>query len=181
MDILSILPSNPDESKRIWQYSERPATYAKFIQHDPYKINHHDDKTNNRKSFVEVQQCIKQDVLAEKEHAEEPNKTTKQSSKSSKTSKTKPQKLTPDEFIMQRAECVDIEHIRSELIKFISKKEFNKTFGVKKTSEIMKGLTENKWNKSLVLFLSFLFDVKFIYLNKDVSFYPEKESDTLTI
>ena len=37
----------------------------------------------------------------------------------------------------------------------------------------MKGLTENKWNKSLVIFLSFIFDTSFVYLNKDVQFNKE--------
>jgi hypothetical protein len=34
----------------------------------------------------------------------------------------------------------------------------------------MKGITENKWNKSLVLFISFIFDVSFVYLGKDVMY-----------
>ena len=41
----------------------------------------------------------------------------------------------------------------------------------------MKGLTENKWNKSVALFMSFIFDISFIYLNKPVKYNSEKEYD----
>ena len=70
---------------------------------------------------------------------------------------------------------INQDYINDQLKAFISKPEFQKVFGIKKTSEIMKGLTENKWNKSLVLFLSFLFEKPFVYLAKDVTYYPDKE------
>jgi hypothetical protein len=41
---------------------------------------------------------------------------------------------------------------------------------------MLTGIIDNKWNKSLVTLLSFLFDTKFIYLNKEVLFNKELEN-----
>jgi len=89
---------------------------------------------------------------------------------------TKNKKILPVEFIVQMSEnnTMNIDYIKQELQAFISQKEFSKAFGVKKCSEVMSGITNNKWNKSLVLFLSFLFDKRFVYLNKEVVFDAEK-------
>jgi uncharacterized membrane protein YheB (UPF0754 family) len=92
-----------------------------------------------------------------------------------KTPKTK--KTSPMHIIISLSDnnIINQDYINDQLKAFISKPEFQKVFGIKKTSEIMKGLTENKWNKSLVLFLSFLFEKPFVYLAKDVTYYPDKE------
>lgn len=82
-------------------------------------------------------------------------------------------KKLPIDFALEIFET-DKEYIKSKLIEFISIKEFQSIFGIKKTSEIMKGITEDKWNKSLVIFYSFLFDISFVYLKKDVVFDKSK-------
>jgi hypothetical protein len=87
------------------------------------------------------------------------------------------------EIIIQLSQnnIMNTDHIKQQLHTFISQKEFSKAFGVKKCSEIMSGITNNKWNKSLVLFLSFLFDTKFIYLNKEVVFDNDKCNSVIHI
>lgn len=88
--------------------------------------------------------------------------------------KTKKEKILPSKLITNLCHNSDInyDYMKKSLIDFISQKEFQKMFGVKKTSEVMKGLVEDKWNKSFVLFISFIFNKVFIYLKKEVSFYP---------
>jgi len=88
--------------------------------------------------------------------------------------KSKKEKILPSKVITELCHnsYINYDYIKKSLIDFISKKEFQKMFGVKKTSEVMKGLVEDKWNKSFVVFISFIFNKVFIYLKKEVSFYP---------
>ncbi len=89
-----------------------------------------------------------------------------------KNNMKKNKKHLPYDIIIQLSDnhINNLETIKNMLTEFISSKDFQKIFGVKKSSEIMSGLTNNKWNKSLVLFLSFIFNVSFVYLNKDVAY-----------
>ena len=168
MDVLirNHLPSQPDASFRIWQYSEKPATYANFVQYIR-------TKDTVEKILENVTQTVTKMVIdkniepAAKKIVGKPKPTTK-------TSNVKPK---PYEIIMQLSDCQDTDYIKNALNSFISKKEFQTVFGIKKTSEIMTGITANKWNKSLVLFLSFLFNTTFVYQNKDVAFNKEKVND----
>ncbi len=64
-------------------------------------------------------------------------------------------------------------YIKEKLIEKISEIEYTKVFGQKKSSEIVKGLVENKWNKSLILFISFLLDKKILYENKEIVYNKE--------
>ena len=82
-------------------------------------------------------------------------------------------KQNPLEFASEFC-STDIDYIREQLLDFISIKEFQSVFGVKNTTEIMKGITNNKWNKQLILLFSFLFDISFLYLKKDVMFDTTK-------
>ena len=79
---------------------------------------------------------------------------------------------SPMTVILKLSENIEINsgYTQQKLIEFISKKEFIKFFGVKKSSEVMSAISANKWNKSLVIFVSFLFDVSFTYLNKEVKY-----------
>jgi len=88
--------------------------------------------------------------------------------------KSKKEKILPSKIITNLCHNSEInyEYIKKSFIEFLSQKGFQKMFGVKKTSEVMKGLAEDKWNKSFVLFISFIFNKVFIYLKKEVSFYP---------
>jgi len=73
-------------------------------------------------------------------------------------------------------------YIKTKITKLLEDKKYIKVFGVKKTAEIVSGIVNNKWNISLVLFMSFLLDKKFIYLKKEILFNKELISyNTITI
>jgi len=74
------------------------------------------------------------------------------------------------------------KYIKNKLIEKISDKNYIKVFGIKKSSEIMSGIVNNNWNKSLVIFISFLLDKKIIYEKKEVLFNKElKNIETITL
>jgi hypothetical protein len=156
MDVLlqKTLPTKRPDTELIWIYSEKPDVYQKFSQYVEKKI----EEPKHLPTEV-VQQCV-----------ENTTTNTKNVQNISKKSK----KMLPLELVMQLSETNDIEYIKSKFQLFISQKEFSSVFGVKKCSEIMTGITNNKWNKSLVIFLSFFFDAKFIYLNKEVVYDADK-------
>ena len=66
--------------------------------------------------------------------------------------------------------------IKDKFKLFISEQKTTKIFGQKKTSEMLNGILNNKWNISLVTLLSFIFDTKFIYLKKEVLFNKSLEN-----
>ena len=55
-------------------------------------------------------------------------------------------------------------------------KKHQKFLVKKKTSEMLNGILNNKWNISLVTLVSFIFDTKFIYLKKEVLFNKSLEN-----
>ncbi len=67
------------------------------------------------------------------------------------------------------------DYIKDELIKLISDKKYIKIFGLKKSSEILAGLSGNIWNSSTVLFLSFILDISINYETKEIKFYKDRE------
>jgi hypothetical protein len=183
----------------MWMYTEKPDTWCKFTQYVPqinvkkYEFIEKNIEIIPDKKIENIPETIKKDdgkkeqkhekkekKIDEKKLEEVPKQTIlmtcikdednkKNNVKSSK-------KILPIELIVQMSEnnMMNVDYIKQELQTFISQKEFSKIFGIKKCSEIMSGITNNKWNKSLVLFISFLFDKKFIYLNKDVIYDVEK-------
>ena len=66
--------------------------------------------------------------------------------------------------------------IKEKFKLFISEQKTTKIFGQKKTSEMLNGILNNKWNISLVTLMSFIFDTKFIYLKKEVLFNKSLEN-----
>jgi len=87
--------------------------------------------------------------------------------------KTKVEKQNPLEFASTF--CIaENDYTKQKLQDFISIKEFQTVFGVKNTTEIMKGIINNKWNKQLIILYSFLFDISFTYLKKEVVFDSNK-------
>jgi len=155
------LPLKGDTEGIVWVYSEKPdiwSKYAQYVEEVPKNIP------------IEVPKNIPIEVPK--------NIPPKPEKKGAKT-----QKILPMEIIIQLSQnnIMNTDHIKQQLHTFISQKEFSKAFGVKKCSEIMSGITNNKWNKSLVLFLSFLFDTKFIYLNKEVVFDNDKCNSVIHI
>ena len=95
-------------------------------------------------------------------------------------------KFLPFELICLYTDIVysDIskKYIKNKLIEKISDKNYIKVFGIKKSSEIMSGIVNNNWNKSLVIFISFLLDKKIIYEKKEELFNKElKNIETITL
>lgn len=80
--------------------------------------------------------------------------------------------LKPLDVILKESNTFDDfkDNIKEKIIDFISKKEFNKVFGVTKSSEVMSGIVNNRWNKATALFISFLFS-KSIEYNKAIISY----------
>ena len=64
--------------------------------------------------------------------------------------------------------------VKKKLIVFITSVEFNKVFGMTKSSEIMSGIVNNRWNKSIALFISFLFDKSINYNNNIITYNKDK-------
>ena len=100
--------------------------------------------------------------------------------------KNKIKKQLPLELICNQLNLMISEntynYIKTKITNNLENKKYIKVFGVKKTAEIVSGIVNNKWNISLVLFMSFLLDKKFIYLKKEILYNKELESyDTITI
>ena len=83
-------------------------------------------------------------------------------------------KISPIELICKNNKIIynelSLKYIKEKLVNMITLKEFSKNFGNKKSSEIMNGVVNNKWNTSLALFISFLLNSKIIYQGKDILF-----------
>jgi len=71
------------------------------------------------------------------------------------------------------------DNVKDNLIKFITQKEFNKVFGITKSSEIMSGIVNNRWNKSTALFISFLFNKSVKYNDAFISYKKEEYKDII--
>ena len=89
--------------------------------------------------------------------------------------------ITPLELIMRECSSPNIskDYIKERIINLISQKEYIKVFGSKKSADTMSAFINNKWNKSILQFISFLFDKKIIY-NKNEILY-DKENGTIII
>ena len=95
-------------------------------------------------------------------------------------------KILPLNLICNYSNLIDtidnVKIIKEKLIEKITNQNYIKVFGRKASSEILKNLIENKWNKSLVIFISFLFEIKIIYLKKEILFIKElKNYKTITL
>lgn len=185
MDILlnNILPSNSNNTQ--WVYKEEDV-FKKFTQYYDVVVKP-EDKTNTN-VICEINTKV-EDKKETDDIIEKTEKTNKKvidkppdTKNIDKKNKSKDTKKKPYDVILEYSQCPDVDFVKNKFIEFISHKEFGKVFGIKKTAEIMKGLTENKWNKSLVIFISFLFDMKIIYLSKEVCYSNDYEySITLVV
>jgi hypothetical protein len=90
-------------------------------------------------------------------------------------------KTSPMKIILEESLTYDTyrDDVRDKIIKLISTKEFNKVFGITKSAEIMSGIANDRFNKSTVLFLSFLFDKCVIYNNKNIIY--NKNNGIITV
>ena len=197
MEVLlqNTLPLKGNHEDLMWMYTEKPDIWSKFTQYVPInikkvaevpptvhevppKVHEVPQKVHEvpPKKSEDITKIEKQDTKKNKKIDEVPKQTKNKDDEKEKKNVKNTKKILPVEFIVEMSEnnTMNIDYIKQELQAFISQKEFSKAFGVKKCSEIMSGITNNKWNKSLVLFLSFLFDKRFVYLNKEVVFDTEK-------
>ena len=89
--------------------------------------------------------------------------------------------ITPLELIMRECNSHEISknYIKESIINLISRSDYIKVFGQKKSADTMSAFVNNKWNKTMILFISFLFDKKIIY-NKNEIIY-EKNEGTIII
>lgn len=126
---------------------------------------------NNLDIKEEVKEDVKEDIKEDiKEEVKEEVK------------EKKIKKILPLNLISTKYNIEDLDYIKNKLKILITNKNSTKVFGQKKSSEILKGITENKWNISLVTFISFLLDIKIIYLKKEILYNKELISyETITI
>jgi len=176
--LFELLPLKKTESVA-WRLPDDGTTniYKKYTQgneiheNDTYLQKESINQTFSNSNKIETKKQRKDDNI--KDQNDEIQNKSVEIVKETKKKSTK-EKILPSKIITNLCHNSEInyEYIKKSFIDFLSQKEFQKMFGVKKTSEVMKGLTEDKWNKSFVLFISFIFNKVFIYLKKEVSFYP---------
>lgn len=202
MNIIDQLPSNND-NEILWKL-EDTLLYEKYTQYvKPNKNNiiapipkkiEKDISTTSIAELTKFFPTHQNDKLNTKQENDEKIKIEQTSAKSESSKKAtetteatkRVKRQSPMSVILKLSENNEINsgYMQQKLIEFISKKEFIKFFGVKKSAEVMSALSANKWNKSLVLFISFMFDVSFIYLNKEVQVQYDSEKkyeDVITI
>jgi len=170
--------ANADEL--IWKLEDRKL-YCQYTQF----IEQNDDKTpkyvlQDGRDILYEKQKKHEDVLISKTYISEPSNT--QTDFKDKKSNKK-DIIKPIELILRETNTLPInkDHVKSRLIEFISKNEFIKVFGAKKSAEVMSAIVNNRWNKSTALFMSFIFD-KTVQYNKDVVIYnKEKNNGTILL
>jgi len=91
--------------------------------------------------------------------------------------------LKPLDVIMKESNTFDDfkDNIKEKLIDFVSKKEFNKVFGITKSSEVMSGIVNNRWNKATALFISFLFSKSIEYNEAIISYSKDTYKGTIVL
>jgi len=95
----------------------------------------------------------------------------------------KNKKITPLEVILEytKTNIIMKEQVKLKLIETLSNPNYNKLFGLKKTSEIMTALTKNTWNQSIVIFISFILDMNINYKEKDYIYNKDKNNGTIIV
>ena len=157
-----------------WKHKDEKI-YNKFVQYNKENI-----QTDKRDVQLDKQavQLDKRDVQLDKRDCEiDKTKTKIDCKKDVKKDTKKEKKIKPLTFICNNLYIIEddtnIQYIKNKLVDRISNKNYIKVFGVKKSSEIMSAIINNRWNMSLVLFLSFLFDKKIFYDKKEILFNKE--------
>jgi len=143
--------SNANDDDLIWKAKDIE-TYNKFSQHIEYK------------------EPIKEpEIKPEKKPVVKAKKSQKKAI------------LKPLEIILNESNTFGDfeENIKDKLINFITQKEFNKVFGITKSSEIMSGIVNNRWNKSTALFISFLFNKSVEYNDAIVSYKKDEYKEVI--
>jgi hypothetical protein len=167
-----------------WKHKDNNI-YNKFVQYNKENIENKDIQINKRDIKIDKEnvQIDKENVQIDKENVQidkenvQIDKTKIDCKKVSKKDTKKEKKIKPLTFICDNLYIIEddtnIQYIKNKLVDKISNKNYIKVFGVKKSSEIMSAIINNRWNMSLVLFLSFLFDKKIFYDKKEILFNKE--------
>ena len=163
---MNILPDETNTSKdTLWIYKDNIEVFNKYNQH--VIIQEKKEELHIPVSNMNVNMNIKNDNVND-------NDTKK---------KIKNKIESPLDLIIRLTEVNKImkNDIKEKLIEFISIPEFSKAFGMKKSSEIMNGLTKDSWNQSTSLFISFLLDKNVIYKEKSYIYNKEKINQVITV
>ena len=198
------LCSCENKNNILWK-SDNIEVYKRFSQYIPHKIkdiiiDNIEEKQNTNNEILNIKNkdipFVKKDIIEEKQNTnneilniknkdipfvkkdiiEEKQNTNNEISKI-KNKDIKPL-YKPIEIILSET-CTfntNTSFVKQNLINFISKQEFSKVFGMKKSAEIMTGIVNNKWNISTALFISFLFDKEVNYNNTKIIYNKEKNT-----
>jgi len=198
------LCSCENKNNILWK-SDNIEVYKRFSQYIPHKIkdiiiDNNEEKQNTNNEILKIKNkdipFVKKDIIEEKQNTnneilniknkdipfvkkdiiEEKQNTNNEISKI-KNKDIKPL-YKPIEIILSET-CTfntNTSFVKQNLINFISKQEFSKVFGMKKSAEIMTGIVNNKWNISTALFISFLFDKEVNYNNTKIIYNKEKNT-----
>ena len=179
MNIINVFKSSEKNiDELVWKYEEKINLYNKYSQ---FLVSKDSIITENITINQEpvVEELVFKEPVVERvvviPITENVKQNVKENVKQNVKQNVKNKKILPIELIIMLTDNSELnrEYVKKKLIETISLKSYIKVFGLKKSSEIMNGIIANKWNKSLVLFVSFLLDKTFIYLNKEVTFTKE--------
>lgn len=156
---MNILPDETNTSKdTLWTYKDNIEVFNKYNQ------------------YVIIQEKKEETSIIH-------NNDNKDDKKKEKKENNKNKIESPLDLIIRLTEVNKImkNDIKEKLIDFISLPEFSKAFGMKKSSEIMNGLTKDSWNQSTSLFISFLLDKNVIYKEKSYIYNKDKINQVITV
>jgi len=186
---MNILPDDSNISKEtLWTYKDNIEVFNKYNQYviiqekkEEIPINIINEKiiknNANDNDNVNVNVNVNDNVNDNDNDNDNDNINMK------KKDKEKNKIESPLDLIIRLTEVNKImkNDIKGKLIEFISLPEFSKAFGMKKSSEIMNGLTKDSWNQSTSLFISFLLDKNVIYKEKSYIYNKEKINQIITV
>jgi hypothetical protein len=159
-NIINYIDIDNNDNDNEW-FPNNLENYKKFSQYNNLEV---------KKEEVKKEEVKKEEVKKEEVKKEEVKKD------------KKIKKILPLNLISTKFNIEDLDYIKNKLKILITNKNSTKVFGQKKSSEILKGITENKWNISLVTFISFLLDIKIIYLKKEILYNKDLPSyETINI
>lgn len=161
--ILNELPEDLD-NKKMWIYEEEPELFSKYSQ-------------------ISLNKSNPQVIQEEKKIYNNSESQIIQEEKKTNDKKTNDKKEMPIELIIKHTSSgMNMRNeIYEKLVSFISEPEFSKAFGVKKSAEIIGALSNNRWNQSMALFISFLLDANVIYKEKSYLFNKDKNKIEISV
>ena len=166
---MNILPDETNTSKdTLWTYKDNIEVFNKYNQ------------------YVIIQEKKEETLISpiiNNNNDNKDDKDDKDDKKKEKKENNKNKIESPLDLIIRLTEVNKImkNDIKEKLIDFISLPEFSKAFGMKKSSEIMNGLTKDSWNQSTSLFISFLLDKNVIYKEKSYIYNKDKINQVITV